>query len=202
VASGLVINASNYGSDYGYGGDRATTPIQGIDYGIARIIRDEGVYNLLTSQAALDLSEVQRREILNWRLWTETYFELRKLNHEARAAERGRHPTEADFIRYAQMGKPRRLTPSELDAVTGQLTWPVLLQTPEFAPFRGEVQRAFAQRAATGVMSGEESFRVRQVGEMMLGLLRQQIQDVPAVDFIAARRFVESLMFEARLAGA
>jgi hypothetical protein len=197
----LEYQYGNQGGGYGGsgGGDTATTPIQGIDYGIARIIRSEGVYNYLSSEAALTLTEAQRREIENWRLWTETYFEMRRLNREARAAERGPAPTPADFVRYAQIGKPRRLGPSELDSITGQIYWPLMLQLPEFTPFRTEVQRVFAQRASTGAIDGTDYLKVYDTVAMMKTALQQRIRELPPMDYIAARRFLESLSWEARM---
>jgi hypothetical protein len=201
LAAGVA--QAQYGDMYGYPpvyyGDRATTPIQGIDYGIAAIIRAQGVYNLATSAALINLTEVERREIENRKLWAETYFEMRRINREARAAERGRRPSEADFIRYAQIGKPRRLTPSELDVITGRINWPILLQLPEFNGFRAEVERVFAQRAASGTISAVDYLRVYQVMQMMQAALRQQIRQVPSTDYMIARRFLESLAFESRL---
>ena len=129
-----VVRASYYPPSYD---DRATTPGQGLSYGLARIIQAEARYNSETAEAAINFSEAQRREIENWQKWTETYFEVRRINREMRAAERGKPPTEADFIRYAQIGKPRRLTPSELDAITGDISWPLLLR----AARAGEVSR-------------------------------------------------------------
>jgi hypothetical protein len=179
-------------------GEVATTPIQGIDYGIAKIIRSVGDYNLQSSQALLNLSEVQRREMENWRLFTTTYFELRRLNREYRAMERGGQPTQAELVHIAQMGKPRRLTPSELDTISGQIAWPIVLQAVEFAPYRDQLNQLFAQRASSGVLGLDQYLNADRVTTSMLDVLRRHIFDVPPVDYMAARRFLESLSYESR----
>jgi hypothetical protein len=194
------------GSGYGMGDaggyyypEFASTPFEGFAYGLGRIIRAEGEYNLDTSKAAINFTEAQRREMENMQKWTETYFELRRLNREFRVAERGRRPTEADFVRYAQMGKPRRLGPSDLDAVTGEIAWPVLLRTPDLDPYRTAVEQVFSQRASSGIIGTVEYLRVYQVTSLMLDDLRRHIHEVPPNDYVIARRFLESLAYEARL---
>jgi hypothetical protein len=185
-------------SDYYDYPDRATNAYQGIDYGLARIIRAESEYMLLGSQAAINRSEARSREMDNWKKWVETYFEVKRINREARAAERGRPLTEADFVRMAQMGKPRRLTPSELENVTGQLNWPLLLQAKAFTPYRELLDQCFAYRASRGAMELDEYLKAEQTAQLMLGMLRDQIQDFAGVDYMNARRFLESIAYEAR----
>jgi hypothetical protein len=187
------------GGPYGYDYDRATTPVQGWAYGLASIIRAEGQFNYDTSVAALNLSEVQRREMESWQKWTETYFEVRRMNRELRAAERGRLPTEADFIRYAQIGKPRRLGPSDLDVITGSISWPILLRSSDFAANRSTLEQIFAQRASSGVIGTPEYLQVYDLTAMMMDDLRQRIREVPPNDYVNARRFLESLAYEARM---
>ena len=126
--------------------DWATTPDQGFSYGIARIVQAEARYNLDTSEAAINFSEARRREMENFQKWTETYFMVRRINREARAIERGKRPTEADFFRYAQIGRPHRLTPSELDPITGYIAWPLLLRGPDLDKARTSLDQVFARR--------------------------------------------------------
>jgi hypothetical protein len=194
---GYVGSATQY--PYGYGEEIATTPIQGIDYGVARIIRAEADWNLAASKAALNWTEVQRQEMQNYKDWTATYFEVRRMWREFRAAERGRQPTAADFVRYAQMGKPRRLTPSELDPISGQLGWPMLLRNADFAIYRMELDQVFADRAARGVIGGEQYLRANRLADSMLEALRRHIYEVPPGEYMLARRFLESVSYEVQV---
>jgi hypothetical protein len=194
-----LMNAGGggYGGNYLYG-DVATTPLQGIDYGIAKIIRSVGEANLDNSQALINLTTAQRYEMENMKQWTETYFELRRMNREYRAAERGKRPTEADFIRYAQMGRPRRLTPSEIDTITGQIIWPAALQAAEFAPMRRELTNIFAQRASLGSIGLDNYLKADELTLSMLETLKRHIYDVPAEVYLRGRNFLESLAYEVR----
>ena len=69
--------------------------------------------------------------------------------------ERGKRPTEADFFRYAQIGKPHRLTPSELDPITGYIAWPLLLRGPDLTSARTTLDRVFERRAASGLIDAD-----------------------------------------------
>ena len=130
--------------------DRATTPLQGMEYGAARILEANALQMLNGSQAALNWTEMERREMDNRKKWIDTYFDVQRMNHESRAAQRGRPMTAADYHRLAQIGEPHRLTPSEIDVVTGQLSWPLLLQATEFAPYRSMLEEVFSNRAYRG----------------------------------------------------
>ena len=184
--------------DYLSYGDKATNAIQGIDYGIARIIRAEGEYLLLGSQAAINVTEAQRRAIANWNTWVQTLYETQRYAREARAAERGPSLSPAEALRVAQIGKPRRLTPSEMDIITGQLTWPMVLQAAQFAPYRRLVDQVFADRAYRGALNLNEYVEAERTIQFMLALLREQITDFQPVDYMTGRRFLESLAYEAR----
>jgi hypothetical protein len=193
---GLGLRSSYYPPSYD---DWATTPDQGLAYGLARVIQAEARYNADTAEAAINFSEARRREIDNFQKWTETYFEVRRLNREMRAAERGKRPTEADLFRYAQIGKPRRLTPSELDAITGEIAWPLLLRASDLTRERAALDQIFAQRAASGVIDADGYLAVYQLTTALHDQLRERIRDVPVYDYVHARRFLDSLAYEVHL---
>ena len=44
----------------------------------------QGQYNLLSSEAAINLEEANRRDIENQAKWTNTYFEMRKVTRPTR----------------------------------------------------------------------------------------------------------------------
>jgi hypothetical protein len=167
--------------------------------GFADVVRSAGQANLDNSEAAINYSEARKREIENQRLWTDTYFQMRKMNREYREAERGPRPTMEDAVRYAQAGKPKRLSPSELDAVTGGVSWPILLRDDRYSQGRAELERLFAQRAASGTIGAQDYLKIRETTDAMLEQLKGQVRDVPPSDYVAARRFLESLAYESRL---
>lgn len=192
---------------------QATTIIAGQDFpylepgtvfssgarGIADIIRSQGLYNSLTGQGLVSLSQAQRQFIENRRLAVENYFAVREINREMRAKERGRRGTYEDWVRYAQAGAPARLSPSELDHVSGRISWPVLLRADLFSNYRAELDKLFAFRAVTGQLSTDEFLRIDELTRGLVVELQSHIALMPAQEYMRAKRFVQSLNYEAML---
>ena len=200
IASPMVYGGGGYsGNNYHWAyDDNAVTPLQSYGYGVARMFQAGGQYNANSAQAAIDYAYAARERMKNIKIWEETYFDMRRMNREYRAAERPPQATAADMARYAQMERPRRLGPSDLDAVTGAITWPILLRLPDLAADRSALERLFAQRAAAGSLDVDQYLKVFQMTAQMLDDLRGRIRDLPADDYMTARRFLESLGNEAQ----
>lgn len=177
----------------------ASTAAEGALRGMASVARSAGSYNLQTSQAAINMTEAQRNYIQNRDEATDTYFQMRAANKEYRAQERGPRPSMEALVRYAQAGKPERLSPSELDTVAGTISWPPLLQTDRYAASRSKLEKLFAKRTDQGVISYEDQRQIGEATKAMLKELKGQVRDVPQMDYIAAKRFIESLAYEARI---
>ncbi|NCA11721.1 hypothetical protein EBR56_07920, partial [bacterium] len=129
-----------------------------------------------------------------------TYFEMRKTNREARAAEAGPPVTQEQAIRLAKMAVPPRLGSTQLDPVTGHIEYPLVLRDDIFAPNREEIDALFARRAASG-----GSVQYEQVREMQdavskfIDVLRQNVGNYASGDYGRARTFLDSLAREARM---
>ena len=180
-----------------YGGHGASTFAGSYLRGLAAGAHAMGNYNRLTAEARLIHTDAYRREVLNHELAAQTYFAMRQANREARAAERGPRATPADLARFAAQAKPQRLSPSELDN-TGDISWPLLLEADEFLAFRVELQNTFSQRAANGRIGLDDHVKVRRTAAVMLEVLKSHVGGVDPIDYMVARRFIESLAFEAR----
>lgn len=189
-----VIAPGGYGYGYGYGGYGANTPAGAALQGLGSAISAAGDYNLATSAAAVNLTEAQRRAIQNRQEWTETYFAMRATNRAAREAERVPRPTMEQLARIAARGAPTPLSPSEYDQITGTISWPKLLQIPVFAGERAAVEEAFSQHASAGGMSFSNQMEVRAAADSMMDELQARIREVPPSDYIASRKFLESLV--------
>jgi hypothetical protein len=59
------------------------------------------------------------------------------------------------------------------------------------------VEQAFADRAYHGVMGAQDYLVVKQTANDMLASLREEVYFFPAQDYMVARRFLESLSYEA-----
>ena len=112
------------GGGWGWGGMHASTAEQGMMTGMAEMMQAAGARNLMNSQALGFVEDARRKNISNRMYGTDAYFQMRKTNREARAAETGPPPTREDLERFARARAPERLSPSELDPLTGAISWP------------------------------------------------------------------------------
>jgi hypothetical protein len=165
--------------------------------GMASVISAKGDYNLSTSAAAINMTQAQKNEIQNRQLYTNTYFEMRDTNRKATAAERGPKPTVEQIARIARDGVPKKLGPSQMNPVSGQLNWPSALQDDSFADRRGEVDQLFAARARYGGLNYTDQTKVREAIDSMFADLKKQVRDIPSQDYMACRNFLQSLTFSA-----
>jgi hypothetical protein len=186
-------------SSYSWGSP-SSNPIEGFRRGLAEVIRAQGEYNLATSAAAVNFSEARRREIDNDKLAVQTYFELREVNRQQREAEiKRQRGNPEDFVRYAQAGKPKQLTNQQLDAVTGQIHWPVLLTGSDFDQQRAALEKVFAARAYHGILDAEDFLNAIHVIDEMSASLAEHIRSLPPQEYVQAKSFLRSLAYEARL---
>lgn len=204
-----TINSQpQYGGGGGYGGGwgggwggGGGTVAGNYMQGMASTVRAAGDYNLETSQAWVNAEEAKRREIENRKEWTDAYFEMRRANADYRAAERGPKGTPEDWVRYAREAAPARLSPGELDYVTGQIVWPRLLMADEFKDGREQLDRLYATRADKGGNIGPNGYqKIQDETDMMTAYLKKNIKRFPPNEYLEAKKFLESLAYEARFA--
>ena len=200
----VPVSAAYYGRPYHRASwyRHASTPAESLARGAAALLRARAEFCLLTAQARITAAEAYRREIENRKLATAACFELRERNRSGRAAEHGPRPTQEQLVRYAQGGKPERLSPSELDTATGEVSWPVLLQDEVFSVYRAELETLFARGVRAGEDAARQYSQVRQATGAMLARLKHLVHEVPPMDYSQARRFIQSLAYEARQASA
>ncbi|MHB8903344.1 MAG: hypothetical protein ACYC6Y_31665 [Thermoguttaceae bacterium] len=181
---------------------RASTPGESFARGRADIIRAQGEFNRLSSEAAINAQQARSGAIANAKDGVEAYFRIREMNRDYRKAERGPRPTPEDFERYSRAGRPIPLSPSELDTLTGRVRWPVLLRDEHFAAWRAEIEdlldrwavsRNLGQPATFGT---EQHLAVRQAIGQMEEQLRVAVRNLHPQDYSASQRFLDSLEYQ------
>lgn len=200
-ALALLIACSSWAmAQYYYGGsyidNKASTVGESYARGYADVVRSQGMANLSNSEAAINMTEAARRDMENRDQWTDTYFQMRQKNRDYRAAERGARPSREDFVRMAAAGRPEKLSPSDLDSVTGEISWPRALTRPEFASSRAELERLFAKRTAYGQSTWDDYSKIDAGLKKMQAELKALVRDMPPSDYTASKRFLDSLAFE------
>ena len=201
LAVGRPADGRQWGGGFGFNrGGYASTAAQGAAYGMSEMMRARGTENMLNSEAAKNWEEAKTLDIENKMRWTETYFEMRKVNREARAAEAGPPITQEQAIRIAKMKAPARLGSTQLDPVTGHISYPLVLTSDIYTPYRDPLDRLFADRAASGGSISYEKFEeIQGTVSKFIDALKQNVHKYAAGDYGVARTFLDSLANEARM---
>ena len=190
---------AQWGMGFNRGG-YASTAGQAADYGMSEVLRAQGARNLDNSEAAKNWEDAKTLEIQNRLRWTETYFEMRKVNREARAAEAGPAITQEQAIRMAKMKAPSRLGSTQLDPVTGHISYPMILTAETYTDYRNRLDKLFSERAAAGGSIRYEQFQdIQTTVSQFIDALKKRVTEYAAADYGPARTFLESLAHEARM---
>ena len=198
----LLIAASPAYPQYG-GGDydpftiRSSTIQEGVQRGAADVLRSQGLAAKLNAEAAVTFGQAQQQAMENRRAAIEGYYDMRRRAKELRMAERGPRPDAETFARLARNGRPDRLSPSELDPLTGRVNWPVLLRFEAFAEARAGIERLFEHRADVQRLDAEEYLKVRELREAMETKLKERVSELPLAEYSRAKRFLKSIAYEA-----
>jgi hypothetical protein len=200
VALAVLALLASWATAQYYGGayvdNKASTVGESYARGYADVVRSQGMANLSNSEAAINMTEAAKRDMENRNQWTDTYFQMQQKNADYRAAKRSPRPSREDFVRMAAAGKPAKLSPSDLDSVTGEIDWPRVLTRPEFADSRTELEKLFAKRAAYGQTTWSDYSQIDAICKKMQDDLKALVKDVPPGDYTASKRFLDSLAYE------
>jgi hypothetical protein len=187
-----------YGN-YGYGNNGIGSTAAGSYLGgMASTIRAQGQYNLLTSKAAVNLEDAATKEIDNQVRWTNAYFETRRMR-DAYKQETKAPPTPPEtWARLAHAAAPQRLASSDLDPITGAISWPALLEGDDFRSDRDTLEALFSDRAMThGAIGVDAHARIRAAVDEALDRLKQFVGKVETRSYNQSRNFLTSLGYEA-----
>ncbi len=151
VLGTLVTVSPTYAQWGGYYGSyyHSSTAAESYQRGFADVVRSAGAANLMNSAAAKNVEEARSQYIDNRLKATKTYFEMKRYNKEYRDANQKPRPTSEQLFRLAKEATPKRLSPAELDPVTGKITWPAALNTEDYATYRDALNGLFATARAS-----------------------------------------------------
>ncbi len=185
------------GSNLGY---HASTVAEGEGNAMSSVTRSKGQYQLDQSQARINRAQARTLEIQNRVDLAKSYFEARSINKQARFGDYA-EKRKKNLARYGQEGRPTRLTSTELDPVTGQITWPIALEAPTFAPYTKPIDEAFVKRAETKARFSYDTYQnVTKECKDINTELRSQVNTINAEDWTQAKSFVDRLRREIKAA--
>lgn len=172
--------------------DHASTYSEGVQRGAADLIRSAGQYNYNTALGAIYAQNAVSRYLDNQIKRTQTYFEKRRINRQARAAERGPRSTQQQRERIAKSRVPERLDKSQYNRALGRVYWPDVLQGDKFAEHRKKLNALIADRAFASTANSQ----IKTLAADMKSMLKSQIRAYEPADYMEAKRFLSSLQYE------
>jgi hypothetical protein len=127
------------------------------------------------------------------------FYEKRKLSDQYRQARRRKPPTQKKLQELAKQGAPARLTSHQLKPASSQINWPHLLMTEHLDQNRAEVERLMGERTGRNSGTGTRNCdQIQQAVQDMKAALKERVQGASPMEYLAAKKFLDSLAFEAR----
>ena len=83
----------------------------------------------------------------------------------------------------------------KIDPVTGELHWPSALQTDMFAEQRAPVEELASKWVKYGTLDYNDQRTVRTNIDGMFDGIKSQISSIPPQDYVACRKFLQSLLY-------
>ncbi|MEW4454817.1 hypothetical protein AB1L30_19280 [Bremerella sp. JC817] len=170
------------------------TAAQGALEGMADVASAAGSYNLQTSEANINQQEANRLSIQNQQIYADTYYQMRA-EHDAYEAKKHPRPTEEQLVHLAREGIPKPLPSGSLDQVAGTVNWPELLQYPEFAEDRKQIETMLKFKTDHGSLGAQQSAQFTQAVEDMAVILKRGISKVPPQKYMESYDFLKSLLY-------
>lgn len=161
--------------------------------GLGDAISAAGSYNLSTSEAALNMSQVQKQEIENRVAGSEAYYQLRDMNDAYRAKLQGPRVSQDQILQFTKKGRPDPLRGNQLNP-DGRIGWSGVLTTEPFADSRKELDALFLKRAENGGLGYEDQTEVKTVTNGMLDQLKEMVTQLPSNVYMSAKNFLRSLV--------
>lgn len=128
---------------------------------------------------------------------TKTFYEKRQL-HDEFQKQRSPQPTSpGERVRTSKAPVLARPASFEFDSRRGKVYWPEVFLSEEFSDARANLDALFAQRHdLTAKSSGSIAGQVNAITAEMTEQLREKIREMSPAEYLAAKKFLESLAYE------
>ena len=202
IASALIVIAllPSLVQAQWYVDNQASTVGESYARGASDMMRSAGAANLMNSEAAQNY-EAARSDYLDNRMKaTDTYFQMRSKNRAYREAERGPRPTSEQLFRIAKEKAPNRLSPSELDPISGAVHWPLVLRDARFNATKSRLEAMLKYWAEHNQQLTLDQFEQLDAQiDQLTEELKEVVAQAPANAYAEGRRFLQSLSYELQI---
>lgn len=202
--SGFGLGVSpyyGYGT-YGYGGygyGHSSTVDEGYFRGLGAYYQGLGQYNLANSIAAEHYESAYRQSLENRVKRAETRYELKRQREAYNEQHKRPSVTPEQISKSNEAKHPRRLTSRDYEPVLGSIFWPTALQGQGFETQRQQMQALFKERTSSNTGLGTRNCReIQALARTMRASLKSEINSLSADEYMLARKFLDSLAYEAR----
>jgi hypothetical protein len=195
--AGLMGYGGGYGgNDYSY---HSSTLEEGWLRGLGALALSEGQANYYNSLAAINGQTAYSRFVENRKNAVDAYFYMRQSNRAGREAARDVRLTREEYVTLAKKEAPANLTQQEYERTLGRIEWPAVLAGHEFAAERDAIDQIFRARSPGDFGAGSAFYgNVRQLTDAFQAKLKNKISDYDAAQYMAAKNFLRSLVYEAQ----
>lgn len=150
--------------------------------------------------------ETHSQEIENANRRNTLYYQFKETNRAYRLRQIARDRGSPQAVAKAALDSvPRWLGPDELDRSSGKIAWPGAFELAEFAKLRTNIENAFLARSTSSSTKTQENDKETDTALIvhdnireMVNLLRTHIEELPADEYMTARKFLDSLDYAVR----
>jgi hypothetical protein len=164
----------------------------------ASVISSTAATNAAVAKAVDDLEKVRAMAMDNDLKAAKAYYDRKKMYADFQAQHAGQRGKN-DVARRSK-ATTDRASVYEVDPLRGRIFWPSVLKREEFADARAQMDALFAERKARPAGLGSNFCRQAKVltGEMR-EQLRDMVDDISPSEYVTARKFLDTLSFEAQM---
>lgn len=187
---GVPVPIPYFGGGYG-----AQTAASSNAYGMSELVRANGEAAENYSVAAINNQQANSMYIENRKAWNDAYWSMKRRAQSEIATDRAEDKVARDkyLAEQRQAAQQRALeTRSTYNEYSGELTWPTVLTTDEYAAAKTQLDgllQVWSQAPQTPGLAEE----IETLTSKMKGQLRKNIKEYQANDYIQARQFLDGL---------
>lgn len=175
----------------------ASTALEGALRGYAEYVSAHGEFFVNRAYAEQLAQQARRLAIQVEQERIAAYWRIRD---EYKQRTYGNRVSAATIERINKARLPKRPA-AHAAAASAEIHWPAVLQGEAFAPQRAALEEALALRAGCGHGPGSPAYRQAVAArDVMLERLRDRIGETSPMQYIQAKRLIESLAYETMFA--
>jgi hypothetical protein len=144
--------------------------------------------------------ETRKLSTENDLLDAKVHYDKRAMYHTYQAAHRPKPSTPEQYAARARQAAPTRLSSYQLWSKPGYVRWPSMLLHNDYSEVRSQIDHLCLQRSPADSGAGSQNCVDLQTNvDRFKTALNAKIKTYKPADFIAAKKFLESLALEATL---